>query len=120
VLTRDRERTTQIYTEILGGSLIYENTSELTGTSNSYVRMGDTVVELATPTRDGTVAARDMAANGEIHHAAAFRVKDLGQAEKYLQSKGIEPLASDETTLVTRPETTHGVPFRWTAGNVPP
>jgi len=59
-----------------------------------------------------------MAANGEIFHSATFRVKDLGQAEKYLQSKGIEALASDETTLLTRPETTHGVPFRWTTAEL--
>jgi catechol 2,3-dioxygenase-like lactoylglutathione lyase family enzyme len=119
VLTRDRERAKHIYTDILGGTLVHEDSSELTGTSNSYVLLGDTVVELATPTQDGTLAAADMAAHGEAFHAATFRVNDLGQAEKYLQSKGIEPLASDETTLLTRPETTHGVPFRWTTGDIP-
>lgn len=118
VLTRDRERAKHIFTDILGGTLVHEGHSELAGTDNSYVRVGDTVVELATPTADGTLAADDMAANGEIFHAATFRVKDLGQAEKYLQSKGIEPLASDETTLLTRPETTHGVPFRWTTAEL--
>jgi catechol 2,3-dioxygenase-like lactoylglutathione lyase family enzyme len=119
VLTRDRARATHIYTDILGGTLVHEGSSELTGTSSSYVRMGESVVELATPTREGTLAADDMAAHGEIFHAAAFRVKDLGQAEKYLQSKGIEPLASDETTLLTRPETTFGVPFRFTTDDIP-
>ena len=97
---------------------MHEGRSELAGTDSSYVQVGDTVVELATPTTDGSLAAADMAANGEIFHAATFRVRDLGQAEKYLQSKGIEPLASDETTLLTRPETTHGVPFRWTTAEL--
>jgi hypothetical protein len=60
-----------------------------------------------------------MAAHGEIHHAAAFRVKDLDRAEQYLKSKGIEPLARDESTLLTRPDTTHGVPFRWTTSDLP-
>jgi catechol 2,3-dioxygenase-like lactoylglutathione lyase family enzyme len=119
VLTRDRARATHIYTDILGGTLVHEDTSELAGTSSSYVRMGESVVELATPTREGTLAADEMAAHGEVFHSATFRVKDLGQAEKYLQSKGIEPLASDETTLLTRPETTHGVPFRWTTDDIP-
>src|SRR5439155_23075754 len=116
VLTRDLDRATRVYTEVLGGTLVRESTSALTGTRNSYVLLGDTVVELATPTQEGTVAAEDMAANGEIHHAAAFRVRDLDQAEKYLNSKGIESLDRDETTLLTQPSTTHGVPFRWTAG----
>ena len=118
VLTRDRERAKHIYTGILGGTLVHEGRSELAGTDNSYVQVGETVVELATPNAEGTLAAGDMAANGEIFHSATFRVKDLGQAEKYLQSKGIEPLASDETTLLTRPETTHGVPFRWTTAEL--
>jgi len=119
VLTRDQARATHVYTDVLGGTLIGENSSALTGTSNSYVRMGEAIVELATPTADGTLAAEDMAANGEIHHAAAFRVKDLDQAEKYLKSKGIEPLARDDSTLLTRPDTTQGVPFRWTTSDIP-
>jgi catechol 2,3-dioxygenase-like lactoylglutathione lyase family enzyme len=119
VLTRDPERAKQVYTEVLGGTLVHEDSSALTGTSNAYVLMGDTIVELATPVRDGTLAAEDMAANGQIHHAAAFRVRDLDQAEQYLKSKGIEPLARDETTLLTRPDTTHGVPFRWTVADIP-
>jgi hypothetical protein len=65
------------------------------------------------------LAYDDMAANGQIHHAAAFRVKDLDQAEEYLKSKGIEPLARDDSTLLTRPDTTHGVPFRWTTSGIP-
>ena len=60
-----------------------------------------------------------MAANGEIHHAAAFKVVDLDQAEKYLTSKGIKASSRDDTTLLTDPATTHGVPFRWTTWSVP-
>jgi catechol 2,3-dioxygenase-like lactoylglutathione lyase family enzyme len=119
VLTRDLDRATRVYTDVLGGTLVSSGSSSLTGTRNSYVLMGDTVVELATPDRDGTLAADDMAANGEIHHAAAFRVRDLDQAEKYLASKGIEALDRDETTLLTQPATTHKVPFRWTVGDIP-
>jgi catechol 2,3-dioxygenase-like lactoylglutathione lyase family enzyme len=118
VLSRDPDRAKHVYTDILGGTLVHENESALTGTRNSYVVMGDTVVELATPTRAGTLAADDMEANGEIHHAAAFRVRDLDKAEKYLRSKGIELLQRDETTLLTTPATTHGVPFRWTTADV--
>ncbi len=119
VLTRDAERARHVYADVLGGTLLHEDESELTGTRNSYVLMGDTIIELATPARGGTVAASDMEANGEIHHAAAFRVADLDQAEKYLQSKGIETLDRDESTLLTDPATSHGVPFRWTTRDIP-
>ena len=120
VLTRDLDRAKHVYTDILGGTLLYESASDLTGTANSYVLMGEgTVVELATPTRDGTIASDDQAANGEIHHAAAFKVVDLDRAEKYLTSKGIKVVGRDGTTLLTDPATTHGVPFRWTTWSVP-
>jgi catechol 2,3-dioxygenase-like lactoylglutathione lyase family enzyme len=120
VLTRDLDRAKHLYTGVLGGTLLHEGTSELTGTVSSYVLMGEaTVVELARPARDDTIAARDHAANGEIHHAVAFKVTDLGRAEEYLTGKGIKVLDRDDRTLITDPATTHGVPFRWTTWVVP-
>jgi catechol 2,3-dioxygenase-like lactoylglutathione lyase family enzyme len=119
VLTRDPERAKDVYTNILGGTLLHEDESQLTGTRNAYVLMGDTVVELATPTRSGTLAADDMEANGQIHHAAAFKVRDLDKAEQYLKSKGIETLERDGSTVLSAPATTHGVMFRWTTHDVP-
>lgn len=119
VLTRDRERAETIYAGILGGTVLHKGSSVLTGTDDTYVLMGDTVVQLSTPNTDGTIAATDMAASSEIHHAAAFRVRDLDVTEQYLASKGIRTVARDDDTLVTDPATTHGVPFRWTTWDVP-
>src|SRR6202042_564264 len=62
LLTRDLTRAKRAYVDVLGGTLLYENASDLTGTANSYVLMGDsTIVELAVPNRDGTIAAADQA-----------------------------------------------------------
>jgi hypothetical protein len=120
VLTRDRDRAKYVYVDVFGGTLLYENTSELTGTTNSYVLMGEgTIVEIATPIYEGTIAAEDHAASGDIHHAAAFTVVDLDRAEKYLASKGIKVTGRDESTLLTDPATTHGAVFRWTNWTVP-
>jgi catechol 2,3-dioxygenase-like lactoylglutathione lyase family enzyme len=119
VLTRDLDRAKFVYTDVLGGSLLHEDSSALAGTRNAYIQLGEIVVELATPTREGTLAAEDMQANGQIHHAAAWKVRDLDQAEKYLQSKGIETLERDESTILSKPATTHGANFRWTTRDVP-
>lgn len=119
VLTRDLERATRIYSEVLGGTVLHRDTSALTGTNDVYVQLGDTVVQLSTPTDDTSIAGLDMAKNGEIHHAAAFKVMDLDDTETYFESKGIATFARDEHTLITDPETTHGVPFRWTTWDVP-
>jgi catechol 2,3-dioxygenase-like lactoylglutathione lyase family enzyme len=119
VLTRDLDRARHVYVDVLGGALRHEGTSELTGTANVYVQLGDVVVELATPVRDGTIAAADQAANGEIHHAATFQVADLDQAEQYLTAKGVKTVDRDHDTLVTDPATTHGAVFRFTTWAVP-
>jgi catechol 2,3-dioxygenase-like lactoylglutathione lyase family enzyme len=119
VLTRDRRRAETIYADVLGGTVLHKGSSVLTGTDDTYVLLGDTVVQLSTPNTDGTIAAADLAANNEIHHAAAFRVRDLDTTEEYLASQGVRTVARDEHTLLTDPATTHGVPFRWTTWDVP-
>jgi catechol 2,3-dioxygenase-like lactoylglutathione lyase family enzyme len=120
VLTRDLARAKHVYVNVLGGVLLHENTSELTGTANAYVQMGEsTIVELAIPVRDGTIAAADQAVNGEIHHAATFQVADLDQAEQYLTGKGLKIIDRDAATLVSDPATTYGAAFRWTTWTVP-
>lgn len=119
ILARDLDRATRIYADVLGGTVVHKDSSALTGTDDVYVLLGDTVVQLSRPNTDGTIAATDLAANGEIHHAAAFRVQDLGATEEYFRGKGIATVSRDDDTLVTDPATTGGVPFRWTTWDVP-
>lgn len=119
ILTKDLEKATGIFSGVLGGSLLHKDSSALTGTDDAYVQMGDTVVQLSTPNRDGTLAAADLEKNGEIHHAAAFRVQDLDATAAYFETKGIRILERDGSTMVTDPATTHGALFRWTTWDVP-
>jgi catechol 2,3-dioxygenase-like lactoylglutathione lyase family enzyme len=119
VTVPDLDRAGQVYVEGLGGTLLHKGESDLTGTSDVYVQLGDTVVQLSRPTRDGTLAAQDFAKFGSMHHAAAFKVQDLDATKEYFDSKGIATLARDDQTLITDPATTKGVPFRWTTWDVP-
>ena len=119
VLAADLDKAISIYSTVLGGELIHRSASELTGTDDAYVRLGESVVQLSTPNRDDTIAAPDAAKNGQTHHAAAFRVLDLDATAEYFEHKGIGTIARDNHTLITDPATTHGVPFRWTVWDVP-
>ncbi|GAA3947178.1 VOC family protein [Microbacterium soli] len=119
VLTKDLDRAEQVYGELLGGTVLHKGSSELTGTDDVYVQVGDTVVQLSKPNTDGTIAAADFEKNREIHHAAAFKVLDLDKTKEYLEEKGIKTVARDDQTLISDPATTHGVPFRWTTWDVP-
>jgi catechol 2,3-dioxygenase-like lactoylglutathione lyase family enzyme len=118
VITKDLDRATRIYADVLGGTVLERSNSALTGTQDVYVRLGEAVVQLSLPTESDTIAGRDMSANGEMHHAAAFRVEDLDVAEKYLASKGIKTQTRNDDTILSQPDTTHGVPFRWTTRRI--
>lgn len=119
VLANDLDQAVTVYTDTLGGELIHRSASRLTGTDDAYVRLGESVVQLSKPARDGTIAAADFAKHGQTHHAVAFRVLDLDETKEYFDDKGIATIARDDHTLVTDPATTHGVPFRWTTWDVP-
>jgi hypothetical protein len=120
VVARDRDRATSIYVDVLGGTIIDEGSSALTGTANTYVAIGpETVVELAVPTDAGSLAGRDLAALGESCHAMAFMVEDLGPVAQRLEAKGIGILARDDTTILADPAQTYGAPIRFTTVAVP-
>lgn len=81
--------------------------------------LGDTVVQLSRPNTRDSMAATDMEANKEIHHAAAFRVQHLDATHAYVGTKGTVTLDRDKHTLITDPTTTHGGLFRWTTWDIP-
>lgn len=115
IVVPDLDDATNLYVGGFGGALLETNESDLTGTRNAYVRLGECVVELAQPTADDTFAARDLENNGGIHHAAAFKVRDLDAAERYLVSKGVVTAHRDAETILCDPATTHGALFRFTS-----
>ena len=115
VVARDMDRAISIYVDVLGGTIIDEGSSTLTGTVNTYVAIGpETVVELAVPTDAGSLAGRDLAALGESLHAMAFMVEDLAPVAGHLGAKGIAILARDDTTILADPADTYGAPIRFT------
>ena len=120
VVGHDMDRATSIFVDVLGGTIIDEGASALTGTVSAFVAVGsETVVELAVPTDAKSLAGRDLAAVGESCHALAFLVDDLGPVESHLGAKGIAIVARDDTTVLADPADTYGAPFRFTTRAVP-
>lgn len=119
VVVRDLDRAISTYVDGLRGQLLHQSESRLTGTRNAYVAMGEVVVELAEPVVDGTFAANDLSKNNEIHHAAAFKVRDLEVAQQYLESKDVRLAGRDADSFICDPATTHGAYFRFTAADIP-
>ncbi|MFA7323968.1 MAG: VOC family protein [Candidatus Nanopelagicales bacterium] len=120
VVVADLDKATKTFTDGLGGKLIHESTSDLTGTRNVYVAVGETtVVELALPLEPDSLAGHDLAANGDMCHAVAWQVLDLDRAADYLATKGIRVIGRDATTLLADPDDTFGAPMRFTTLAIP-
>jgi catechol 2,3-dioxygenase-like lactoylglutathione lyase family enzyme len=117
VVVGDLARATAFYTDGLGGRLVAEGESDLTGTKDAFVAVGDdTVLALSTPGSADSLAGRDHARHGDILHSLTFRVTDLDRAAAHLRHHGIGVAARDDTTLIADPADTHGAVLGFTVG----
>src|ERR1700722_1489274 len=120
ITVSDLDKGKRVYVDALGGKLLLEDSSPLTMTKNAYVAVGDhSMVELAQPLEEGSLAGRELARNGYIMHAAAFGVADLDRAERHLTAKGVRILDRDAVTLLADPDPTFGAPFRFPTAVIP-
>jgi hypothetical protein len=114
VTTKDLDAAKAKLVSQLAGTVLGEGDSALTQTQDAYVGVGDTVVQLSLALEPDSLAGQDVAKNGTMMHAVAWRVTDLDQAEQYLTSKNIHTVARDAHTLVADPADTFGAVFRFT------
>ncbi|BCP08113.1 VOC family protein [Mycobacterium paraintracellulare] len=106
IVVRELDRATHIYTA-LGATVCEQERSA--GTLRRVLRFGaNTTVELITPLSEDTVAARDLAANGEIMHCCVFETADLATAESHLVEHGVVIADRDGQRIVADPKTCHG------------
>ena len=122
----DLDRAKRVFEDVLGGTLLCEADSTLTGTRSAYVTVGaQTVVELAAPVRlpaessGQALAAEDVRAYGEACHALTFTVRDLEHAAAHLGRHGVGIAGRDEQTILADPVDTFGAAFRFTTWQVP-
>jgi catechol 2,3-dioxygenase-like lactoylglutathione lyase family enzyme len=118
--TFDLDKALAVYVDRLHGTLLYEAENPALNSRSMFVLLGeDLVIELAQPAGDGPLKA-DMDRFRSGIYAVAFKVRDLDDARRYLERKGVKVSWSDEpVAFVTDPETTHGVVMGFTTWDVP-
>ncbi|MDG4669130.1 VOC family protein [Mycobacterium sp. 236(2023)] len=106
VVVHELERATEVYAA-LGAHVVRDERS--TAAHRRLLTFGtNTLVELIAPHSEDTVAARDLAANGEIMHACVFETADLAAAESHLVEHGVGIAERDGQRLTADPKTCHG------------
>jgi predicted enzyme related to lactoylglutathione lyase len=79
----------------------------------------ETVVELAQPTSGDSDLARDLAAHGELPHAATFKVADIARAAGHVRGLGLSVVELDAETFALDPAQSFGAPIAFTQAELP-
>lgn len=118
IVTSDPEQARSVYADTLGGRILAEETSALTSTDDTYLKVGtQTVIQISRPHDEPSLARADLDKNGSMLHAAAFQVRDLDAVERHLRGQGIGVVGRDDQTLLADPANTHGAPYRFTTAD---
>ena len=127
VTTRRPERARRLLVDVFGGTVIHEGHDELLDATATYVRLADTVIELAVPTSAGAGAGAadradqraDDGAAGDDYGSIAWEVVDLARAEAHLVAEGVGIAARTDRAILTVPATGLGIAWRFSEGRDP-
>ncbi|MFT4191244.1 MAG: hypothetical protein QM617_06975 [Comamonas sp.] len=115
LLTLQPERALRFAVAALGGRVAHRGRNALIGADSTFVELAGEVFEYAVPDA-GTPAHAELAAQAprDVYHGLTWRVEDLGRVARHLDSVGVAIGARTADTLVTRPDTSLGIPWGFT------
>src|SRR5690242_5902269 len=87
--TRDRFASLDTFTRLWSAEALDETKDPCRGKTSSWLRIGDTVIELAQPTDDTSILAKSVAEADNSVHSVTLRVQDLGRARAHLEAHSI-------------------------------
>ncbi len=120
VLTDRIERALRLVVDVLGGEIVHEGRDALRGTTGTFVKLADSILEYAVPD-PGTAAHADWARNdpNDTYHAITWKVADLESARRRLETQGVRIQMQSADTIVTDPFTSLGIPWGFTTRLTP-
>lgn len=94
IVVESVEKSLSTYTDGLGLSLLQIEDNESFGVKIAFLPVGDTLVELIEPTKEGTMASKFLKEKGEGLHHIGFRVDNIRELLNGLKANGV-PLIHD-------------------------
>lgn len=117
--TFDLEKARDVYLGVLQGKLLHEGVNPVHQSRSAFLLLGDDmVVELAEPVGQGPLRA-DMSRFHQSLYSLTFKVRDLADAQRYLEEKGVKLASVDAATLVSDPDTTQGCVMAFSTWEIP-
>jgi hypothetical protein len=118
VAVSDFDAGTRALAEVLGCDLVHEETDPGAGARGAFFAMGDTLVEVATPTTPNSQMARHIAEHGSMLYRFTFLVRDLASVGRHADDHGIGVVARGDVIELDAADTCGGV-FAFTERGVP-
>lgn len=119
VLARDQGRARTFFQHGLHALMIHQQESGPAGKSAYYLVGEDTVIEAATPGSPDSPAGRELDKDGEVIYSVTFKVRDIGQAERYLTGKGLRVQEQDDSSFALNRADALGLVLRFSERGVP-
>jgi methylmalonyl-CoA epimerase len=95
IAVRDLEAAIAWYADNLGAVVVHREDVASDGVREALIKVGDSYIQLLTPTREDSTVAAYLERRGEGLHHVGYRVKDCAQALAALKAGGSRVL--DET-----------------------
>jgi len=120
VLTNRPERAMRLIVDALGGTIVHEGRNDVLGAASTYVQLADSILEYAVPD-EGTAAHADWtkSAPNDTYHSITWKVVDLDPVARHLQARGVQIRTRTDSTIITDPATSLGVPWGFTTELTP-
>lgn len=118
VAVANLEDATRVLDEGLGCGRVHDETDPEAGARSTFVAMGDTLIEVATPTAPDSRMARHLAEHGPMLYRFTFLVRDLANVERHARDHGIGTARSHHSIELDPAHTCGGV-FAFTERAVP-
>jgi methylmalonyl-CoA epimerase len=90
IAVRDLRAAEEFYRRSFGAEVVHRETVEEQGVNEALLRVGESFVQLLTPTRDDSPVGKFLSKKGEGIHHVAYRVADIRAALARLNREGVE------------------------------
>lgn len=109
------ERALRLLVDVFDGTVVREGHDTLLDVAATFVRLADTVIELAEPdAHPGDDGGADGAGDADRYESIAFQVVDVDRAAAHLAVNGVTLITRTDRSLLTDPATSLGVVWRFT------
>jgi methylmalonyl-CoA/ethylmalonyl-CoA epimerase len=116
IAVKDLAASEALFKKLLGDEHVHHEVVEDQGVSIASFKIGESIIELTSPTRDDSAIAKFIAKRGEGIHHIAIEVGDIAGELKRLESEGIQliddhakPGAHEMLIAFLHPKSTNGV-----------